>query len=230
MRIANECVVLCAGRGERLIPPVPKVLTEVAGKPLFARVVEYWRGHVERFVFVVGYEGKKVMDAVKRLDVDYRFVRQDRPKGIAHAILLAQKKVTGNFIVALGDCIQGGSYIWPDSRGFAVWVWKNADAEAVRGSYSVEVVAGLVRRVVEKPQNAPNDLCGMGTYYFTPRIFEYIRRTPPSARRNEVEITDAIQLAIDSGECVEPIYFYGKYLNVTHPGDIKKAEELLGYV
>jgi len=67
----------------------------------------------------------------------------------------------------------------------------------------------------------------MGTYFFDKRIFDYIRKTPKSSLRNEIEITDTIQLMINSRERVSPFFFIGRYLNITYPEDIKEAEELL---
>jgi dTDP-glucose pyrophosphorylase len=66
----------------------------------------------------------------------------------------------------------------------------------------------------------------MGVYFFDKRVFDYIRKTPPSALRSEVEITDVIQNMIDAGERIAPVWFKGKYINVTYPEDIRKAEEV----
>jgi dTDP-glucose pyrophosphorylase len=80
-----------------------------------------------------------------------------------------------------------------------------------------------VLRVVEKPKVLPNHWCGLGYYFFDRRVFEYIRRTPPSALRGEIEITDVIQKMVDGGEPISPVPYRGHYINITFPEDIQRA-------
>ena len=86
---------------------------------------------------------------------------------------------------------------------------------------------GSISKVVEKPKQLINNLCGMGFYFFSEKIFDYIKDTTSSELRNEVEITDAIGNMIAGGEEVFPIFFEGEYLNITFPDDIKIAEKML---
>ena len=52
---------------------------------------------------------------------------------------------------------------------------------------------------MEKPKNPPTNLAVIGIYFFTPKIFEIIKKLKPSWR-NELEITDALQLMLDNNE------------------------------
>jgi dTDP-glucose pyrophosphorylase len=80
---------------------------------------------------------------------------------------------------------------------------------------------GLVEKVVEKPKLEEAEkyklnhefyaLCG--AYVFEPRMFDFIKRTKPG-KKKEVQITDSIQLAIESGENVCGVILKGKYLDV----------------
>ncbi len=157
------------------------------------------------------------------------YVFQDSQKGIADAILKVEPLIEDEkFVVALGDCIQVGEWVEPQGpTELGVGIWETSDTRAIRSSYSVEIKDGYVSKVVEKPQELVNNYCGMGTYFFDRRVFNYIRKTPKSSLRNEVEITDTIQLMVASGERISPVFFKGNYLNVTYPEDIARAEELL---
>jgi len=62
----------------------------------------------------------------------------------------------------------------------------------------------------------------------SPPFFDFIYKTPPSALRNEVEITDVIGNMIIAGEPISPVMFDGEYINVTCLDDLKKAREILG--
>jgi dTDP-glucose pyrophosphorylase len=47
---------------------------------------------------------------------------------------------------------------------------------------------------VEKPSKPKTSLRGTGIYIFDPIAFDFIRRTPPSPPRQEIEITDTLRL------------------------------------
>ena len=71
---------------------------------------------------------------------------------------------------------------------------------------------GEVERMVEKPNaKQAKALKANGYYYiiagyyfFNPNIFSYIERTKPGAK-NEIQITDAIELAVEEGEKVNAV-------------------------
>lgn len=221
-----KCIVLCAGKSTRMGEDSPKVLLPINGKSLLHHVVDMWKDTVNEFIFVVGYRWTEVL---KYLPENSIYVFQDTQKGIADALLQVEPLITSDeFVVALGDCIQKGKWSlpgYPIELGVGVWLTDNL--EAIRSSYSVEIKDGYVSGVVEKPKYPPNNCCGMGTYFFDRRVFDYIRKTPISTLRNEVEITDTIQLMVNLGEKITPVLFKGDYLNVTYPEDIKRAEEML---
>ena len=127
MNLAEVCVVLCAGRGERMLPPLAKVVIEIGGRPMFSHVIDYWKHRVDRFVFVVGYKKRDVINAAKRQGVagSSTYVGQANPRGIAHAISLVRRYVGRDFVVALGDCLQAGYFVdWPDYMNCGVGVWR----------------------------------------------------------------------------------------------------------
>ena len=220
-----KCVVLCAGRGHRMGGATPKILIPIKGKPLLHHVTEMWEHSVDEFVFVVGYKWEEVIRHIPSSSV---FVTQEPQRGLADALLQARGALGGKgFVAILGDCVQKGEWVIPKDLELGIGIWETNNKETIRQSYSVEIEDGYVSKVIEKPKSPPNKYCGMGTYFFDERIFNYIRKTSINPLRNEKEITDTIQLMIDSGEKITPVFFKGEYLNITYPEDIKKAEDLL---
>jgi len=145
-------------------------------------------------------------------------------KGIAHAVKLAQKLVSPNFILVLGDCYCRGEFEFPESMKQGIGVWETEDKTAIRQSYSIEISNNKVTRVIEKPKQLINRYCGMGFYFLNSVLFEYIDKTGPSAIRNEVEITNVIQNMIDGGENVSPVFFKGNYINITYENDLERIK------
>lgn len=226
----KKCVILAAGEGRRLssfLEDKAKAMIEIRGKPLLAYVIDYWKEVADEFTFVVKYKKEQIIDYVKTLPIRSQFVEQEELKGIGHALRYIEPLITDNFILVLSDCICRGEFLFPGKTFCGIGVWPTNREEDIRRSYSVEIKNNYVVRVVEKPKSLPNDLCGVGFYFFDKRIFSYARRTPPSPLRNEIEITDVIQKMIDSGEKIVPVFFKGDYLNITYPEDLKTAEKIL---
>ena len=190
-----KCVVLCAGKGERISPALghlPKVLVPVWDQPILTIVVDYWRQFTEDFVFVVGYRREQVIEFAQQLPINAEFVVQTELRGIGHAVSLTRDVASTKFIVVLGDCLCKGSFAFPDDMVQGVGVQRTADRAQISRNFMVEIDSGRIVRAIEKPENPTVDLCGLGFYFFDSRVFDYIERTPPSALRGEVEITDVI--------------------------------------
>jgi len=225
-----KCVVLSAGKGIRILPhseEKPKVLLELNGRPLLEYVVNYWKQFTNDFIFIVGYKKEKVIKYVKKLPIKSTFVQQKKLRGIADAINHVKDLVSENFIVVLGDCVCDGSFDFPNDMNQGVGVWETKNIDDIKRSYSIEISGDYLEKVVEKPKEIPNNYCGMGFYFFKKKVFNYIKITPPSILRNEIEITDVIQNMIDGGEKIKPVFFKGHYINVTYPEDLRNWKNRL---
>ncbi len=230
LRPKPKCVILAGGMGSRLLPlslDRQKSLIEVNGRPILQYVIEYWQQFSDEFIFLVRYKKEGVIDFVNSLGLKATFIEVKELKGIADAISYVKDLVDDKFIVVLSDCICVGNFSFPERMVQGVGVISTKNKEDIFRSYSIEHDNGRINKVVEKPKQANNDLCGMGFYFFDKRVFDYVKKTPPSALRNEIEITDAIQKMIDGGEEVSAVFFKGDYLNITYPDDLKKAGEIL---
>lgn len=227
-----KCVVLCGGKGTRLFPAtlhMQKSMLKVAGKPIILHIIEYWQRYTNDFVFVVHYKKDELINYIKTLPINAEFVEIDNVRGIAQGLSHARHVLPDKFIVTLGDCITKGEFEFPDKFDFGVGIWQTDDHYHIKSSYSVELDGDMIiKKVVEKPEKIINNFCGMGSYFFNKNIFDYIDKTPPSVLRNQIEITDAIQLAIDNGEKITGVNFKGHYININNKEDLGKAEKLFG--
>ncbi|GAB7010765.1 hypothetical protein JCM31271_27080 [Halorubrum trueperi] len=85
---------------------------------------------------------------------------------------------------------------------------------------------GEITDVVEKPDDPPSNLVMTGFYTFTPAIFHACHLVQPS-NHDEYEISDAIDLLIQSGRTIDAIGLDGWRIDVGYPEDRDEAERRL---
>lgn len=85
-------IVPAAGRGSRLGLPTPKALVSVNGQPMLDRLVDLYRGYVDRIV-VVSHPSFSA-DVAARVPEHADVVEQPAPTGMLDAILLASPIVS----------------------------------------------------------------------------------------------------------------------------------------
>ena len=81
-------------------------------------------------------------------------------------------------------------------------------------------------RTVEKPKEPKSNLAVIGIYAFNSSFFEIYPKLKPSWR-NEMEITDAISMLIDSGYKVVSHSVEGWWKDTGRPEDILEANHLI---
>jgi len=230
--------ILTAGRGSRMRPLTnlcPKALLPIANRPLILRQIDSMRTlGMQDVVILIGEQGTEIVKVVgdgSAYGVSVRYVRQTCYAGLAHAVGLLEEHIEGPFFLVLGDIffipvdLASVFSIFETRRAGAVLATKmEPEPEALRKNFSVEALSdGTVQRVIEKPQFTVNCLKGVGLYLFSPEIFDAIRRTPLSALRNQCELTDAIQVMIDSGIGVQAANVIASDVNLTDPPDLLRS-------
>jgi len=89
---------------------------------------------------------------------------------------------------------------------------------------------GLLLTSIGGARRAINQYQGTGNCIFSNGILEYIEYTPISQARNEKELPDLIQCAIDDGHIVQSFLVGGRYININTFEDVSLAEEAVGAV
>lgn len=246
----RKAVIPAAGLGTRFLPAtkaVPKEMLPVVDTPVIQYVVEEAvRAGLDDILMITG-RGKRPLedhfdrafeleqaleakgDKAKLASVQratdlaqVHYVRQGDPKGLGHAVLVAEAHVGREpFAVLLGD-----DMVDPDDQlletmievqqreGGSVVALMEVPREQVSlyGCASVEGEGDVVRitGLVEKPavDEAPSNLVVIGRYVLSPTVFEVLRRTPPG-RGDEIQLTDALQ-ELTTLEPVHGVVFRGR--------------------
>lgn len=230
-----KAVIMAAGEGSRMRPlsyTRPKVMLPFANRPILEHLlIEIKEAGIKEFIFIVGYHDEQVRDYFDRgqkWSVNIEYCSQKRQLGTADALNQAREWLNADFLVMNGDVIAYHEDIAAvvKSKGTAMAVFEVKDGRQLG---MVEITGDRVMRIYEKSQNPPSKIANAGIYRFSPEIFEAITRTPKSPR-GEYELTDSIQLLIDSGTKVSPQPI-SRWLDFSYPWDLLTAnEQFLGQV
>lgn len=228
-----KAVVLVAGKGTRMEPltsDCSKVMLQVANKPILEHILNSAvEAGIEGFVFITGY----LEDQIKahfgdgsKWGVSIEYVQQTEQLGTANAIGYARGYVEGAFLVLNGDMLIGQRDLKSllSRKEEAVICVKEVENPSDFGVLETE--NSKVIRIIEKPKNPPTNLANAGIYLFKESIFDLIDKTQPSVR-NEFEITDSIQMLIDSGAPVGYSPLEDSWIDIGYPWDLLKANEHL---
>ncbi len=253
MYMKDEIVGLvpAAGSGTRLYPfarAVPKEMYPILGKAVIEHCVENLRaGGIKKIFMVVGYQKGALMDYIGDgtfFGVNTAYIYQMKRKGLGHAVYQGKNWIDTTFVTLLGD-----SFIEPKKeikdlirihrkhRPVATLMMFEVDDPQGYGLGKFRELrngSGEITKVKEKPTHreaAEYKVNGgyyamCGAYVFEPRIFDYIEKTKPGAK-GEIQITDAIDIALRSGEKVFGVVLKGKYLDIGKWNTILRTEQEL---
>ena len=238
----NKAVIPAAGLGTRFFPitkSVPKELLPILDKPALHYVVnEALEAGITEIIIVTSPGKTALADyfnpdsdfqyhlemngdeslifEMKRLSsmADIRFVTQDKPLGLGHAVLVA-KSLVGHepFAIMLPDDIvrndigvlsQMLNTVEELSGGVLAVeqvLWEEVGKYGVIGPHQLSEKDYQVKHLIEKPDisNAPSNLAIVGRYILSPNIFDSLECTVPGAK-GEIQLTDALSQLLEYQE------------------------------
>jgi glucose-1-phosphate thymidylyltransferase len=182
----------------------------------------------------VGYRKEDIIEYYgdKWNGIPITYTHQREQKGLAHALLTAEEHIDDDFMLILGDNIFEANlddvvHRQRESRADAAFLveevpWDETSRYGVCDTNDY----GEITDVVEKPDDPPSNLVMTGFYTFSPAIFHACKLVQPS-NRGEYEISEAIDLLIQSGRTIDAIGLDGWRIHVGYPEDRDEAEARL---
>ena len=250
----NKVVFPVAGLGSRFLPAtksIPKEMLPIIDKPLIQYAVdEAIDAGFSELIFITGNTKRAIQDHFKfnpdlnisNLTVDKKkflsemhrvipshvsckYIIQDEPLGLGHAILQAKEAIGEDpFAVVLADDLIDSKQgvlkqmldHYNDENSSIISVQKIMKSESI--NYGIiefkEVNKDLMKiiNIVEKPspENAPSNYGVVGRYIFSSMIFSMLDKVSAGVG-NEIQLTDAIKLLLKTN----PIYSY-KFSGTRH--------------
>ncbi|MER5449914.1 glucose-1-phosphate thymidylyltransferase [Streptomyces sp. NPDC002766] len=226
-----KALVLSGGSGTRLRPIThtsAKQLVPVANKPvLFYGLEAIADAGITDVGIIVGDTAEEIREVVgdgSKLGINVTYIPQDKPLGLAHAVLIAREFLgDDDFVMYLGDnfIVGGITGLVDEFRN------ERPDAQILLTqvpnptSFGVAELdeSGRVKGLEEKPKHPKSDLALVGVYLFTPAVHEAVRSIEPSWR-GELEITHAIQWLIDQNKDVRSTTISGYWKDTGNVADM----------
>ena len=224
-----KAIIPVAGVGSRLRPHTysqPKVLLNVAGKPIIGHIMDKLiESGIDEAVIIVGYLGEMIEEYLKKsYKIKLTFVTQAEQLGLAHAIHMCRPHINGEepLFIILGDTIFDVDLMPVLAGGISTLGVKEV-ADPRR--FGVAVTEGsTIVRLVEKPDQPVSNLAIVGLYFLrqASTLFHSIDHIIEGDIRTkgEFQLTDALQHMIDCGEKFTTFPVQGWY-------DCGKPETLL---
>ncbi len=219
-----RAVIPVAGVGTRLRPhtyTLPKVLLNVAGKPILGHILdEIIKQGIKKATIITGYMGKLVQEYVhSKYDIDVEFVSQKESLGLGHAIWVGNHTYQDEpLLIILGDTIFDADLNSIISSEYSTIGVKKVEDPRRFGVVELNK-EGFITNFVEKPETFVSNLAIVGIYYIKKALelkssLDEIMNKDIRTR-NEYQLTDALQIMLNKGckfqsQTVEGWYDCGK--------------------
>lgn len=215
-------VVMAAGKGTRMRSGLPKVVHEVADRPMVCHVVEAClAAGCERVVAIVGYQQERVREALACFGDRVRYAVQAEQLGTGHAVQCAASELDGlppetPVLVLAGD----GPLIRTETIEALLTLHRESHAAAILATSVIEDPTGYGRIVrdrdgrlvgiVEQKNATPEQLAirEVNPSYYCFRLgamLSALEKVERNEASGEYYITDVPSILMESGERVEVI-------------------------
>ena len=201
--IKRKGIILAGGSGSRLSPitnAVSKHLLQVYDKPMIYYPISTLMLAGIREILIISTPEhidlyKNLIKNIGKIGVEFKFLVQETPRGIAHGLILAEKFLNGSpCALILGDNLFYGNGFsnllnkaYKNEKGAYIFSYKVKNPNqygVLKFNRNNEIVS-----IIEKPKVFVSDLAVTGLYFYDYRAVEFAKKLQPS-KRGEIEITD----------------------------------------
>ncbi len=208
-----QIIILAAGKGSRMKSELPKVMHEVAGKPMLEHVIDNCRKISDNLILVYS---DHIEEFLPLFAGKCDFVKQEEQLGTAHAVFVAKSKfdptqpigvIYGDNPLITEEIIQNLFDHMQNTASKAVTLVFEYDKPNAYGRIVVDSNGEFERIVESKFANSEEKkitLCNSGIMSFAPGILgKYIDdclRLDPAFPEKELYLTEIIEICAKNGE------------------------------
>jgi len=221
-----KCIILAAGRGERMMPlttKTPKPLLKVNGKTLIDYVLNSLPSEITEVIIAVKYLGTKIKKHVgkKNSGMIIRYVAGS-DKGTAYSFLAAKKYLKNErFLFVYGDEIPDKTDISNClKKDLSILTFKSKNPQVNGIAYLSK--DGSIKKIIEKPKNSKSNLGVDGVMVINTDIFKNI----PKLSHGELYFSTMVGLFVRSHK-VFPVKAKNFIGDITSPADLIRAGKII---
>lgn len=262
--LIKKAIIPAAGLGTRFLPATKaqsKEMLPIIDKPSIQYIVEEAvKSGIEDIIIITGkneetlkdhfsksveleriLEEKGQIELLKEIQelsilANIKFLRQEEPKGLGHAILIAKDFIGDEpFAVLLGDdiiesakpCIGQMIKVYEKYKKCILGVQEvpkdNVNLYGIIKYNEIENRIYKILDMIEKPsyEEAPSNMAILGRYIMTPNIFKYLK-TQKAGLAGEIQLTDALR-RLSQDEIMYAYNFMGNRYDIGNKQGYLKA-------
>ena len=239
MKKIKTGVIAAAGKGTRAYPKttyIPKPLFKIENRSILEHNVELLihKIGVEKIYVLVGHLKEQVTAEINEIRKKIKIPIEPvfwTTKGLASDVASLEDRIQDPFVLILGDefYYKSNHELFLKTFGkyknlsASIGVTRTTLVNRIRKNYSVELDGQRIKNLIEKPENPPTNILGLGSYLLTPEYFSYFKKTPVSAKSGIIEITDVIDLMAKESGRVYSTIMDCKYFNINSMQDFHHA-------
>ncbi|WP_049260780.1 bifunctional UDP-N-acetylglucosamine diphosphorylase/glucosamine-1-phosphate N-acetyltransferase GlmU [Neisseria bacilliformis] len=225
-------VILAAGKGTRMYSQMPKVLHEIGGMPMLARVIDTAAAlKPAQICVVIGHGKEQVLNTIKR---DVIWAEQTEQLGTGHAVKTALPHLpqNGRTLVLYGDVPLTDTATLQtllDAAGEGVGLLTDVLPDPTGYGRIIRNPAGNVVAIVEEKDANPEQKAVKETntgilVLPNAKLENWLGRLSSNNAQGEYYLTDLIALAVSDGIAVTPVQVRASHLAAGVNNKIQLAE------
>lgn len=235
-------IILAAGKGSRMKSQLPKVMHQLAGRPLLHHVLALAEDlDTNRKIVVISPKMEKVANAAKNLWSSMEFAIQPEPRGTGHALQVANNFIgdfNGEVLILYGDVpllrsqtiLELQALKKKENAAFAILSFTPLDPSGY--GRIITDSHGFVSKVVEDIEANSKEkniaICNSGIIVADGQVMQcLLKMLNTKNSKNEYFVTDVISLANDRGfKCVHlEVEDGSEVMGINDKGQLALAED-----
>ena len=232
-------IVMAAGKGKRMKSNLPKVLHNLAGKPILNYVLDaVGQLEAKRKILIVGYKS----DKIKKLIGDkIEYVEQKEQLGTAHAVLQTEKLLSGfkgDVLILSGDVpfltvkILKGLLKYHQANNFCCTLLSTVLKNPKGYGRIIRDKRGEIKGIIEEVDLSTDKKkiteINSGIYCFNKeKLFQALEKVTPNNKQGEYYLTDTVKILLGKGLTVGNIIVkdYSEILGINNRLDLADASQ-----
>ncbi len=230
-------IILAAGKGKRMKSDNPKVVFELAGKPMINRVIETAdKMNSDIIIVVVGYKKDIVIDTVPK-NKKIKFVEQKEQNGTGHAVMVTKETLQnfdGNVFILCGDVpllryqTLEKMLTHHQKVNATCTVLTAVMDDALKYGRIVRNESGSIERIIEYKDATTEQKeimeINTGIYCFDAQsLFWPLDQITSNNNQNEYYLTDTLEILNNSGKLVTSVLLE----DMTEASGVNSKEQLM---